>query len=39
LAVAVINDQGVIAQARREIQPYSSQLSDPKAEGAFNAAR
>ena len=38
LAVAVIKDQGVIVQARREIQPYSSQLSDPKAEEAFNAA-
>jgi hypothetical protein len=38
LAVAVIKDQGVIVQARREIQPYSSQLSDPKAEDAFNAA-
>ena len=38
LAVAVIKDQGVIIQARREIQPYSSQLSDPKAEEAFNAA-
>jgi len=38
LAVAVIKDQSVIVQARREIQPYSSQLSDPKAEEAFNAA-
>jgi len=38
LAVAVIKDQGVIIQARREIRPYSSQLSDPKAEEAFNAA-
>jgi hypothetical protein len=38
LAVAVIKDQAVIIQARREIQPYSSQLSDPKAEEAFNAA-
>jgi hypothetical protein len=38
LAVAVINDQGVIVQARREVQPYTSQLSDPKAEEAFNAA-
>jgi hypothetical protein len=38
LAVAVIKDQAVIVQARREIQPYSSQLSDPKAEEAFNAA-
>jgi hypothetical protein len=38
LAVAVIRDQGVIVQARREIQPYSSQLSDPKAEDAFNVA-
>ena len=38
LAVAVIKDQGVIVQARREIQPYTSQLSDPKAEEAFNAA-
>jgi hypothetical protein len=38
LAVAVIKDQAVIVQARREIQPYSSQLSDPKAEEAFNVA-
>lgn len=38
LAVAVIKDPAVIIQARREIQPYSSQLSDPKAEEAFNAA-
>ena len=38
LAVAVVKDQGVIVQARREIQPYTSQLSDPKAEEAFNAA-
>jgi cell division protein FtsL len=38
LAVAVIKDQAVIVQARREIQPYSSQLSDPKAEETFNAA-
>jgi hypothetical protein len=38
LAVAVIKEQAVIVQARREIQPYSSLLSDPKAEEAFNAA-
>lgn len=38
LAVAVIKDQAVIVQARREVQPYSSQLSDPKAEEAFNTA-
>jgi hypothetical protein len=38
MAVAVIKDQAVIVQARREIQPYTSQLSDPKAEDAFNAA-
>jgi len=38
LAVAVIKDQTVIVQARREIQPYASQLSDAKAEEAFNAA-
>jgi hypothetical protein len=38
LAVAVIKDPAVIVQARREIQPFSSQLSDPKAEEAFNAA-
>jgi hypothetical protein len=38
LAIAVIKDPAVIIQARREIQPYSSQLSDPKAEEAFNAA-
>jgi hypothetical protein len=38
LAIAVIKDPAVIIQARREIQPYASQLSDPKAEEAFNAA-
>ena len=38
LAVAVIKDSAVIVQARREVQPYSSQLSDPKAEETFNAA-
>jgi hypothetical protein len=38
LAVAVIKDPAVIIEARREIQPYSSQLSDPKAEEAFNVA-
>jgi hypothetical protein len=38
MAVAVVKDQAVIVQARREIQPYTSQLSDPKAEEAFNAA-
>jgi hypothetical protein len=38
LAVAVIKDQAVIVQARREIQPYTSQLSDAKAEETFNTA-
>ena len=38
LAVAVIKDPSVIVQARREIWPFSAQLSDPKAEEAFNAA-
>jgi hypothetical protein len=38
MAVAVIKDQAVIVQARREVLPYTSQLSDPKAEEAFNAA-
>jgi hypothetical protein len=38
LAVAVIKDEAVIVQARREIQPYSSQLSDPRAEEMFSAA-
>ena len=38
LAVALIKDPAVIVQARRENQPYSTQLSDPKAEDAFNAA-
>jgi hypothetical protein len=37
MAVAVIKDQAVTVQGRREIQPYTSQLSDPKAEEAFNA--
>jgi hypothetical protein len=34
----VIKDPAVIVQARREIQPYASQLSDPKAEETLNAA-
>jgi hypothetical protein len=38
LAVAVIKEPAAIVQARREIQPYSSQLSDPKAEEAFDVA-
>ncbi len=38
LAVAVIKEPAVIIQARREIQLYASQLSDPKAEEALNAA-
>ena len=38
MSVAVIKDQAVIVEARREVQPYTSQLSDPKAEEAFNAA-
>jgi hypothetical protein len=38
LAVAVIKDSAVIVQARREVQPCSAQLSDPKAEETFNAA-
>jgi len=38
MAVAVIKDQGVIVQARREVQPYTTELSDPKAEDTFNAA-
>ena len=38
MAVAVIKDQAVIVQARREVQPYTSELSDPKAEDTFNAA-
>ena len=38
LAVAVIKDSAVIVQARREVQPYSARLSDPKAEETFNAA-
>jgi hypothetical protein len=38
LAVAVIKDPAVIIQARREVQPCSSQLSDPKAEETFNTA-
>ena len=38
MAIAVIKEPAVIFQARREIQPYVSQLSDPKAEEAFNAA-
>ena len=38
MSVAVIKDQAVIVQARREVQPYTSQLSDPKAEDAFNGA-
>jgi hypothetical protein len=38
LAVAVNKDPAVIIQARREIQPYASQLSDPKAEEALDMA-
>jgi hypothetical protein len=38
LAVAVIKDPAVIVQARREVQPYASQLSDPKAEETLDAA-
>ncbi len=38
LAVAVIKDPAVIFEARREIQPYVAQLSDPKAEEEFDAA-
>src|SRR6202046_3765917 len=38
MAVAEIKDQAIIVQARREVQPYTSQLGDPKAEEAFNAA-
>lgn len=38
LAVAVLKEPSVIFQARREIQPYVAQLSDPKAEEEFDAA-
>jgi hypothetical protein len=38
MAVAVIKDSTVVLQARRELQPYSSQLSDSKAVDAFNSA-
>jgi hypothetical protein len=34
----VIKDPAVIVQARREVQPYASQLSDPKAEETLDAA-
>jgi hypothetical protein len=38
MAVAVLKDPTVVFQARREVQPYSSQLSEPKALDAFNSA-
>lgn len=38
LAVAVLKEPSVIFQARREIQPYVAQLSDPKAAEEFDAA-
>jgi len=38
MAVAVIKEPAVIIQARREFQPYSSQLSDPKAVETLNEA-
>ena len=38
MAVAVIKEPGVVLQARREFQPYSSQLGDSKAVDAFNDA-
>jgi hypothetical protein len=38
MAVAVLKDPAVVLQARREAQPYASQLSDSKALDAFDAA-
>ncbi len=38
LALAFIKDSAVIVQARREVQPYSAQLRDPKAEETVNPA-
>jgi hypothetical protein len=38
LAVGVIKEPTIVFQARREFQPYSSQLTDPKAVDEFNAA-
>jgi hypothetical protein len=38
MAVAVLKDPTVVLQARREAQPYFSQLSDSKAVDAFNDA-
>lgn len=34
----MLKEPSVIFQARREIQPYVAQLSDPKAEEEFDAA-
>jgi hypothetical protein len=38
MAVGVMKDPTAVFQARREVQPYSSQLTDPQAVDAFNAA-
>ncbi len=38
MAVGVVKDPAVVFQARREVQPYASQLTDPKAVDEFNAA-
>jgi hypothetical protein len=38
MAVAVLKEPTAVFQARREVQPYSSQLSDSQAVDAFNVA-
>jgi hypothetical protein len=38
MAVAILKDPDAVLQARREFQPWASQLSDPKAVEALNAA-
>src|ERR1700729_897243 len=38
MAVAVLKAPPAVFQARRELQPYSSQFSDAKAVDAFNSA-
>jgi len=38
MSVAVLKEPTVVYQARREMQPYSAQLSDSKAVDAFNLA-
>jgi hypothetical protein len=38
MAVAVVKEPDIVLQARREFQPYSVQLADPKSVDLFNTA-